>query len=371
MSRHLIRPLLALLALLSVLATAGFGPPTLIESEAATTPVSSSTLKQMRLERRPQVSAKAPVVLDATSGQFIYEKDSHARRAPASTTKITTAMVALENAKLTDVVTAGPNVRKVEPTIIGLDPGDKLTVEQLLYGLLLPSGNDAAVALAEYVGGSEAGFAAMMNAKVAQLGLKDTHYVTPHGLDSPGHYSSAYDLALTARAAFQNPLFEKIVSTREYRVEGPVKWYFKNGNRLLDSYSGADGVKTGYTDEAGRCLVASATRGGHRIITVVLDSLDTFADSAALLDYAFSKYSWEPVRAGDSPLGLYGQGDEVHRAVIAPQPDMIMPNWQKPYLRWYFSMPSPPGRAGGTAGKVTYYLFGRKVAEFELRGDGG
>jgi serine-type D-Ala-D-Ala carboxypeptidase (penicillin-binding protein 5/6) len=370
MRRGLLRLPLVLLALLSLLATAGFGPPTLIESDDASTPVSSSTLKQMRLERQPQVSAKAAVIMDATTGQLIYDKNSHAHRAPASTTKMTTALVTLESSKLTDVVTAGPNVKKVEPTIIGLDPGDKLTVEQLLYGLLLPSGNDAAVALAEHVGGSESGFATMMNAKVAQLGLKDTHYVTPHGLDTAGHYSSAYDLALTARAAFKNPVFEKIVSTKEYRVDGPVKWYFKNNNRLLDSYSGADGVKTGYTDDAGRCLAASATRAGHRVIVVVLDSLDTVADSAALLDYAFSKYSWEPIRAGDSPLGVYGQGDELRRAVISPQPDMIMPTWQKPYIRWYFSAPSGQGRGDGGTGTVTYYLFGRKVAEFELR-DGG
>ncbi|HEX2924108.1 MAG TPA: hypothetical protein VHS28_08790, partial [Chloroflexota bacterium] len=158
-------------------------------------------------------------------------------------------------------------------------------------------------------------------------------------------------------------------ATREYRIEGPVKWYFKNNNRLLDTFLGADGVKTGYTDDAGRCLVASATRGGHRIITVVLDSLDTVAESAALLDYAFSNYSWEPVRAGDSPLGVYGQGTEMRRLVAAPQPDMIIANWQRPYLRWYFSVPSGQGQGDGTSGRITYYLFGRKVAEFQLRGD--
>lgn len=371
MSHRLLRLLFALLVAIGGLATSGFGPATLTESDSASTPVSSTVLKQMRADRQPQVSAAAAVVMDADSGQVVFEKDSHAHRAPASTTKMTTALVTLENAHLTDIVTAGPNVKNVEPTIIGLDPGDTLTVEQLLYGLLLPSGNDAAVALAEHVGGTEAGFVTMMNAKVAQLGLKDTHYVTPHGLDSPGHYSSAYDLALTARAAFKNPIFEKIVATKEYRIEGPVKWYFKNGNRLLDTFSGADGVKTGYTDDAGACLVASATRNGHRAIAVVLNSQDTTGDSAALLDYFFSRYSWEPVRAGNSQLSVYAQGDETRRLTIAPQPDMVVQNWQKPYLRWFFSVPAAPAQGDGSSGTVTYYLFGRKVAELELRADGG
>ncbi len=359
------RVALAVLVVLLGLMTSGFGPPTLIESQAAQTPASPYTLKLMGADRVPQLSAKAAVIMDGTTGEVVYGKNSHERRAQASTTKMMTALVTLEHARLTDVVTAGPDV-KVEPSIIGLDPGDKLTVEQLLYGLLLPSGNDAAVDLAGYVGGSIPKFAAMMNAKAAQLGLKDTHFVTPHGLDADGHYSSAYDLAVIARTALQNPVFQWIVGTKEYRINGPIRWDFKNTNQLLGVYPGADGVKTGYTDNAGRCLVLSATRNGHRAIAVVLDSADTFGDAAALLDYFFANFTWETLSATDVPLGSYTEKDEVLPTVGKTKPNLVFPGWQKPYLRWFYSLSPATSAAGGSAGMVTYYLFGKKVAEIPL-----
>lgn len=363
------RRVAALLLLLLALVTSGFGPPTLIESHAAVTPATPLTLKLMRVDRPPQVSAKAAVIMDAGTGQVVYEKNSHERRAQASTTKMVTALVTLEKAQLSDVVKAGPDV-KVEPSVIGLDPGDQLTVEQLLYGLLLPSGNDAAVALADYVGGSIPGFAAMMNAKAEQLGLKDTHFVTPHGLDADGHYSSAYDLAIIARAGMQNPVFARIVGATEFRIDGPIRWVFKNSNKLLGVYPGADGVKTGYTDNAGRCLVFSATRNGHRAIAVVLDSADIFADAAALLDYFFADYTWDTLPAADSPLGSYSRGEEVGRMVARTRPSLVFPGWQKPYLRWFYSLVPDASKADGSAGLVTYYLFGRKVAEAPLYDEG-
>ncbi len=360
---------LALLVLMLALATSGFGPPTLIESDSPVTPASPSTLKLMRGDRPPFLTAKAAVVMDADSGQVVFEKNSHERRAQASTTKMMTALVTLENARLSDVVKAGPDV-KVEPSIIGLDPGDQLTVEQLLYGLLLPSGNDAAVALADHVGGSIPKFAAMMNAKADQLGLKDTHFVNPHGLDADGHYSSAYDLALIARAGMKNPVFEKIVATREYLITGPIKWQFKNGNRLLLSYPGADGVKTGYTDNAGRCLVFSATRDGHRAIAVVLDSGDSFGEAQALMDYFFANYSWGTLNASDVPLGSYSRESEERRTVAKTEPRIVFPNWQRSYLRWFFALsPGSPGQEEAL-GAVTYYLFGKKVAEVPLYDEG-
>ncbi len=359
---------LAVAALVAGLITSGFGPAMLTDSAAAAAPVTSRTFKLMHADRPPQINAKAAVVMDATSGQLVYEKNAHERRAQASTTKMMTALVTLENASLTDVVEAGPNV-KVEPSIIGLDPGDRLTVEQLLYGLLLPSGNDAAVALAEHVGGSIPRFAAMMNAKAEQLGLKDTHFVTPHGLDADGHYSSAYDLAVLARSAMQNPVFERIVGTKVYRIEGPIRWYFKNNNQLLATYPGADGVKTGYTDNAGRCLVFSATRNGHRAISVVLDSADIYADSAALLDYFFSNFSWDGLDATVGPLSNYDRADEVRQATARERVSIALPAWQRPYLRWVFSL-APESDVEGTPRIVAnYYLFGKKVAEVPLYDD--
>ena len=246
--------------------------------------------------------------MDATTGQVIYAKNPHERRAQASTTKIMTALVMLEKGRLSDIVTAGPNVNTVEPVIIGLEPGDQLTVEQVLYGMLLNSGNDAAVALAEHIGGSIPEFADMMNAKAAELGMKDTHFVNPHGLDEEGHYSSAYDLAILAKAALENPVFEKIVSTKEYRIEGPVRWVFTNTNRLLSDMPTADGVKTGFTDAAGRCLVSSATQRGRRAIGVVLFDENMYEDSAAHLNYLFDNYDRMTLDPSNSPLSNYIQG---------------------------------------------------------------
>ncbi len=358
--------LIVLVIALLALVTSGFGPPTLIESQTAFTPVPPSTLKLMNADRPPRISAKAAVIMDAGTGQVVFEKNSHQRRAMASTTKIMTALVTLEHAGLTDLVTAGPDV-KVEPSIIGLDPGDKLTVEQLLYGLLLPSGNDAAIDLADYVGGSVPKFVAMMNAKAAQLGLKDTHYVTPHGLDADGHETSAYDLAVLTRVAMQNPEFEKIVSSKQYQIDGPVRWVFKSLNQLLGTYPGADGVKTGYTDNAGRCLVFSATRDGHRAIAVVLDSADIFGEAAALLNYFFANYGWETLgQAEEGVLGSYSRDGIVHHLVARMHPTVVLPRWQASYLRWTFSISEGAAANGGAEGVASYYLFGKKAADLPL-----
>ena len=349
--------------------SSGFGPAALVESERAASPVTARTLKGMQADVPPKITARAAVMMDESTGQVVYERNSHERRAQASTTKIMTALVTLENARLTDVVTAGPDV-KVEPSVIGLDPGDRLTVEQLLYGLLLPSGNDAAVDLAEYVAGSIPRFATMMNAKAAELGLKDTHFVTPHGLDADGHYSSAYDLAVLARAAMQNPVFARIVATPEYRIEGPVRWYFKNNNRLLAVYPGADGIKTGYTDNAGHCLVFSATRGGHRGIVVVLDSEDSFADAAALMDYFFANFTWISLPPAGGPLGSYDRNGAVRSSVARSRPSIVLPKWERDYLRWFFSLSPDAAASDGSIGHVTYSFLGRQVADVPLYPEG-
>lgn len=361
-----IRLVLLSLLLFASFSTVGFGPPTLIESEAAETPVSSRTLKLINADRSPETLARAALLMDVTTGKVIYAKNPHERRAPASTTKIMTAIVALEKGRLTDIVTAGPNVKKVEPVVIGLDPGDKLTVEQLLYGMLLNSGNDAAVAIAEHIGGSIPKFADLMNAKAAELGLKNTHFINPHGLDEDGHYSSAFDLAILARAALEHPVFERMVATKEYRIEGPVRWVFKNSNQLLGSFPAADGVKTGYTDAAGRCLVSSATQRGHRAIGVVLYSGSMYDDSSALLRYLFDNYDWQTLDPSDSPLGSRGQGAEAQQAVAKTKSTIVYPAWQKPYLRHFFSFTGTPSKDRGVAGLVTYHLFGTKVGELEL-----
>lgn len=369
MSRSL-RALLTVLLLLLAVPITGFGPPTLVESNASDTAVSPRVAGLIKQDRAPRVQASAAVLVDAETGSVVFEKNAHARRAPASTTKIMTALVTLRNARLDDVVVAGSEVEGIEPTIIGLDPGDRLTVEQLLYGLLLPSGNDAAVALAKRVGGSIPRFVSMMNEEAADLGLDDTQFVNPNGLDADGHYSSAFDLALIARAALKDPTFARVVSTREYSIPGPPRWLFRSTNILLGTFPGADGVKTGYTDNAGRCLVLSATRDGRRAIAVVLDSEATWADSSALLDYFFANYSSSTLTVAGSPLATYFVGDEARSLVAMARPQVVLPRWQEPYLRLFFDVVvAPDGQ--GASGSVDYYLFGRKKGQIELIDAGG
>ncbi len=240
--------------------------------------------------KKPAVDAGAAIVMDVKSGRILYEKNSRTRRSIASTTKIMTAILAIENGNLEDTVTISKKAAAIGGSTIGLKTGQTFTLNELLYGLMLNSGNDAAIAIAEHIGGSVEGFADRMNAKAAELGVTDTNYITPHGLDRDGQYSSAFDLATITRYALENPVFCKIVSTHTASI--PVK-HLHNTNEMLDLYPGADGVKTGYTGQAGRCLVTSATRGGMRLISVVLNCpsrAKRAQSSKSVLDYAFTNY---------------------------------------------------------------------------------
>ena len=249
----------------------------------------------------PQVSATAAIVAGGDVGQPLAGKNIHERLAMASTTKIMTALLVLERANLDDAVTISPTAL-VGGSSMGLQAGEVVTVEDLLWGLLLQSGNDAAVALAEHVAGSEANFVALMNERAVQLGLADTHFANPHGLDDPEHASSAYDLWVLAEAAMKFPVFQEIVASRSHVAAGRT---LLNINELLDRYPGADGVKTGTTQAAGQSLVASVTRDGHRSMAVVLGSEDRYADAAAIFDHYFASYQLDvrPFTRGAGELG--------------------------------------------------------------------
>ncbi len=243
----------------------------------------------------PSIFAKSAIVIDQETGRVLYEKNSHEKLPMASTTKIMTLLVALEKGNLKDIVTVSKRAASVGGSSIWLSPGEKIDMESLLYGLMLNSGNDAATAIAEHIGGSVENFAKIMNEKAKEIGAYDTHFVTPSGLDIgiDDHYTTAYDLALITRYAFRYPKFAEIVSTKEKTIPWEGKeWdrYLRNKNKLLWIYEGADGVKTGFTNKAGRCLVSSATREGRRFIAVVLNSPPMWEDSIKILDYAFSKY---------------------------------------------------------------------------------
>jgi D-alanyl-D-alanine carboxypeptidase len=249
----------------------------------------------------PQISAESAIVIEYPSGRILYQKDAHHRMPPASLTKIMTAILALEYGNLNDVISIVPEDLAGESTM-GLAAGEQQTLHDLMYGMLLPSGNDAAMAIARYLGSRVgtgtptnqdpvARFADMMNMRVSQLGLTDTHFITPHGLDTPGHYSTAYDLASLAWYALHIPTFNDIVKTVSYDAPGHS---LLNTNEMLTRYDGADGIKTGWTDGCGLCLVTSATRGGHRLVSVVLNAPQWYSDSSALLDYGFAALAATP-----------------------------------------------------------------------------
>ncbi|MGN0778164.1 MAG: D-alanyl-D-alanine carboxypeptidase family protein [Aristaeellaceae bacterium] len=260
-------------------------------------------------------SAKACVVMDQRSGRVLLAHQADTPLPMASTTKVMTALLALEHGQLDAPVTTSRNAFGVPGTSIYLSQGETLTLEHMLYGLMLASGNDAATAIAEHIGGTVEDFCRMMTARAAELGCTNTVFLTPHGLPCEGHYTTARDLALIAREAMTHETFRRIVSTTRAKIPWEGRDYdrvLNNKNRLLTTYEGATGIKTGYTRKAGRCLVFGAERDGMEIIGVVLNCSDWFDEAARLMDMAFARwdaltllYAGEhlrtiPVEAGNS-----------------------------------------------------------------------
>ncbi|MBR2925802.1 MAG: D-alanyl-D-alanine carboxypeptidase [Clostridia bacterium] len=240
-------------------------------------------------------SAKAAVLIERTTGNILLCANENAPLPMASTTKVMTALMALELGNLDDVVTVGRNAYGVPGTSIYLSMGEQITLKDLLYGLLMASGNDAAVAIAEHIGGDVDTFCRMMTERAAELGCQDTVFINPHGLPADGHHTTAYDLALIAREAMNHPLFREIVSTSRASIPWEGRSYnriLNNKNRLLTDYEGATGIKTGYTKAAGRCLVFGAQRDGMEVIGVVLCCGDWFDEAARLMDTGFAKYDF-------------------------------------------------------------------------------
>ncbi len=241
-----------------------------------------------------EIESKIALIYDRASGNILYEKNGNKQTPMASTTKIMTAIVVLENANLTDVVTIDSKAAGTGGSRLGLKKNDKITVNDLLYGLMLRSGNDAAVALANYVGGSIDGFADMMNNKARELGLVNSHFIVPHGLDNDGHYTTAYELAKMADYALKIDKFKEIVSTKSTTIN--ISGYPKainNTNQLLGSIEGVYGVKTGFTNGAGRCLVSACKRNELDIITVIIGADTTkqrTADTIKLINYAYNNF---------------------------------------------------------------------------------
>ena len=251
-------------------------------------------------------SARGMCVMEKDSTRVLYEKDMHTTRSNASTTKIVTAITVLTHCDdLDEVITVDNKSIGIEGTSIYLRKGEQLSVRDLLYGLMLRSGNDSAVALACHVGTTEENFVNMMNKLCKDIGAKNTHFANPHGLDNAEHYTTAYDLALVTAYALDNPVFAEIVSTKHYTIPKTnlsEARYLTNKNRLLNSLDGCVGVKTGFTSRAGRCLVSAIKRNGVTIVCVVLNCGPMFEESVELLNKAYNEYNFAPVVIKNEPI---------------------------------------------------------------------
>jgi len=276
----------------------------------------------------PRVTARSAVVMEAKTGRVLYERNMGDRRFPASTTKIMTLIIALEKGNLDDVVKVGPHAAGTEGSTLWLEEGDEITLRELLYGMMLHSGNDATVAVAEHIAGSVDAFARLMTDKAHEIGAKDTNFVNANGLPDDAHYTTAHDLALIASYGYTLPEFEKIVSTKEITFP----WVkddthrLRNENQMLWLYEGGNGVKTGYTDAAGRCLVSAAKRDGIQLVAVVLDSNWMWNDSILLLDYGFSKIDRTTVVKKHAQVGTVAvTGSRARRLGVQTKDEIVLP----------------------------------------------
>ncbi len=273
------------------------------------------------------VSADGAVLIEARTGKVLWAKNAHEKLPMASTTKIMTALLAIENGDLDDIVETDATAYGVEGSSIYLEYQEKISLRDLLYGLMLSSGNDAAVAIAVHIGKGTNKFAEMMNERAAQIGALNTNFVTPNGLHSEQHYTTAYDLARISAEAMKNPVFREVVSTRYYRAEtGAKPRTFKNKNKILWEYDGGSGIKTGYTKAAGRCLVFSAERDGMEVVGVVLNCPDMFTAAKQMMDHAFESYETVTmVRAGSIIAGAEVSGGEKNILELKAGEDIIVP----------------------------------------------
>lgn len=315
----------------------------------------------------PAISAEAAILMDANSGRVLYEKDAHSRRLIASTTKLMTALVALESTPHLDkVITVKPEYQ-AEGSSMYLKVGEELTLEELLYGLLLASGNDAALAIAGGCAGEVETFVGWMNDWAAELGMEDSHFANPNGLDHTEHYSTAYDMALLAQAVLKNETLREMVATRSITVAGRS---LTNHNKLLWQYEGCMGMKTGYTEAAGRTLVSCAVRNGQTLICVTLKDRDDWDDHAALFDYGFQNWPTHPLaRKGKVFRALPVTGSLIPQAEVETAADVAYPLGLTERVRASVTLPQTvkaPVQKGAIAGKLTFLVGEDVVGETYL-----
>lgn len=326
----------------------------------------------------PAITAKAAVVVDGDTGQILYQRNANLRLPQASTTKLMTALVAAEQGQLGHLVTIASGSAEIGGSSMYLETGEKLSLEQLLYGLLLVSGNDAADAIANSVGGSTSEFVGRMNARATALGMADTHYANPHGLPDTNHFSSALDMAVLGRTALANTTVARIAGTRLAHLPGNgrtkhVQRTLVNHNKLLGWFPGAWGGKTGYTNAAGRCFIGSARRDGRYVVEAILDSPKLWQDAAALLNYGLDAYSTTQVAAPNTAFGNVAvkDGEESQvTAVLSKAARVTMPLGEPATSLEHKAVLTEsieaPVRIGENVGKLVITRYGRNLAEFPL-----
>lgn len=319
----------------------------------------------------PVVTARAAILLDQATGRILFSKNAHEQLPMASTTKIMTAIIVLESAKIDDVVTVSEYAAHVEGSAVDLEAGEEKTMEELVYGLILRSGNDAATAIAEHMSGSVEKFAERMTNRARELGATQTRFMNPHGLHHEEHYTTAYDLALISAHAMSIPKFHEISTTREKKISWTGREYdrlLRNQNKLLTLYPGADGIKTGWTTPSGRCFVGSATRDDWQLVSVVLNAPQMWEDTTRLLDFGYEYYRWQKVVEKDQPLKTAAVKKGVYdriTLVACESVGMPLKENEQELLKYSFVMQEPlaaPLKAGQRVGTLHIY-FGQTVVK--------
>ena len=323
----------------------------------------------------PNVTATAAIVIEASTGHVLYERNPDQHMFPASTTKMMTLITALEGNKFDEIVTVGSGAYNAEGSTLWLEVGEKIPLGELLYGMMLISGNDGAIAIAEHCGGNVPDFAAKMTQRAHDLGAVNTNFTNANGLPDPNHYTTARDLAIMAAHGFTLPHFEEICSTKEISfpwVHDDTK-LLRNENQMLWFYRGANGIKTGYTDAAGRCLVTSAKQNGVQLIAVVLDSLYIWNDSIFMLDYGFGRVSSQSlIKAGEVVKTLPITSGRRKSMQVKTAGEIIMPVFEGDANAYeiVYDLPdtlTAPITAGEAIGKIRVVLpDGREAASVDV-----
>ncbi|MDD4335365.1 MAG: D-alanyl-D-alanine carboxypeptidase, partial [Desulfotomaculaceae bacterium] len=324
----------------------------------------------------PAITGEAAALMDSSNGQLLYAKNPDQRMYPASTTKIITAIIALESGRINDLVTVPLEAAIVEGSAIGLQEGERISLDDLIYGLMLNSGNDCAIAIACHLGGSVDGFVRLMNKKAGEIGAVNTHFNNPNGLPEPSHYSTVRDMAQIAVYAMRNADFRDIVATKIQTIERndpEAQVFLCNSNKMLWNYDGAVGVKTGYTEAAGQCLVTAAVRDDRELISVVMKSegINIWSDSKTLLDYGFTQFKTVTL----SEAGKHAADVSMKYGILNKAPVITagtlkynFPHDSQAAItsKAELNMLKAPARAGSKAGELVFFAAGRELGRVEL-----